>query len=238
MPWNLIPLAFLRKYFDKFKYQSITTADFIDFFRTKYPKTAEKVEFKKWLHDTGKCPNLAPVDTSLVDEASRYATKWLNFFRDTKDDSGDVIMEKAIKLFSSWAKLFEEWEAKQKLCFLNELGAQIGEGSNLNEGIVWNCNCASTLGTLCKFDAMRNSEIRFSWCRIALQAKYEPIIKNVEIFVGIQGRMKFIRPLYNDLHKIYPKGSYAQKLYDSLKDGYHSIARKMIERDFSDGKEN
>ncbi|CAN8068962.1 unnamed protein product [Agarophyton chilense] len=224
---------FLREYFNKFKYQSISSSDFVQLFQKTFPKTAEEIDVDLWLHGTGKCPDLAPVDTSLVEEASTRAKQWLAFFIGTKDDDEKTSLEKASEHFKNWCSQFKGWDAKQKLCFLNELQAKIGEGNTVKDGVVWNKKCAAILESFCDLNSMRNSEIRFAWCRIALKAKFESVLENVKDFVSSQGRMKFVRPLFKDMYHVYPRGEYAKELFGALKNSYHSIARKMIEKDLT-----
>lgn len=202
-------------------------------FQKTFPKTAEEVDVDLWLHGTGKCPDLAPVDTSLVEEASSLAKQWLSFFAGIGDCDEESMRKRAEERFKDWKSKFGDWKSKQKLCFLNELQASIGEGASIKKGVVWNAKCASIMQHMCDFNSTRNSEIRFAWCRIALKAKFEKVLDTVKDFVSTQGRMKFIRPLFKDMYHIYPRGTYARDLFDSLKDSYHSIARKMIEKDLT-----
>lgn len=129
--------------------------------------------------------------------------------------------------------VFEAWDPKQKLCFLTELRTRIDAELVAGNDSLWTERAATWIQTLYDFDNMRNSEIRFIWCRLALLAKYSKVLANVEDFVSTQGRMKFIRPLFNDLYHVYPRGSYAKELFSKTRNSYHSIATKMIERDLA-----
>jgi len=80
--------------------------------------------------------------------------------------------------------------------------------------------------------AIRNAEVRFRWQRLCLRADYEPIYAQVVQFVTEQGRMKFVRPLYKELHAAKNGGSeLAKKTFAAHKDSYHPIAATMIEKD-------
>ena len=46
------------------------------------------------------------------------------------------------------------------------------------------------------FNGVRNSEIRFSWIRLGLVARWEDAVPRAVAMVTDQGRMKFLRPLY------------------------------------------
>ena len=47
-----------------------------------------------------------------------------------------------------------------------------------------------------RFNGVRNSEIRFSWIRLGLVARWEDAVPRAVAMVTDQGRMKFLRPLY------------------------------------------
>lgn len=169
------------------------------------------------------------MDETLVQSASSLATQWLSFFvthssMNCNDKQFSEMRPSALLGFD-----FERWDSKQKLCFLRELYVKIQ--SDARKESLWVERCAALIDKTYHFGQIRNSEIRFMWCKLGLLARYSAILANVEDFVTIQGRMKFIRPLFQDLHHIYPKGAYAVNVYSRLKGSYHSIARKLIERD-------
>jgi leukotriene-A4 hydrolase len=81
------------------------------------------------------------------------------------------------------------------------------------------------------FSSTRNCEIRFKWNCVNLRTS-EPSQACVEDsvdFVGEQGRMKYVRPLYRELSKSRP--GLAVETFARNKEYYHSIAQKMIARD-------
>lgn len=221
----------MREYFKKNRYQSITTMDFVTLFKQKFPTVAEKIDFEKWLYGVGPCPSLAPVDTSLVQEAGSLAKNWLAILYEVQGLSYEEAKGEVRAKLEVPPARFKEWDPKQKLCFLSELRTGIDSAKSRRDNFVWNERCASLLHELFDMDTNRNSEIRFAWYRLALLAGYSEILDNVKDFVATQGRMKFVRPLFKDLHKVYPKGSYAEELFAEVKTSYHSIALKMIERD-------
>jgi len=68
---------FLRGYFDHFAFQSITTDQFREYFRSKFPGVEEKVNAEAWINGPGLPPN-APVAHAeafdqVVEQAKAYA---------------------------------------------------------------------------------------------------------------------------------------------------------------------
>lgn len=222
----------MKSYFKKYRYQSISSKDFVSFFQENFSKVEDKVNFDEWLYGVGHCPNLAPTDSSLVDAAAGLARNWFKLLS-TAARSGEDAESTFKENIEVNPSQFQAWDPKQKLCFLSEFRAVIDSAIEQGTEDIWDARAASLMDTMYNMSNYRNSEIRFAWCRLALIAGYSKIIGNVKEFLSSQGRMKFVRPLFNDLHKVYPKGSFAKDYFAEVKDSYHSIALKMIEKDLS-----
>lgn len=220
----------LRKYFQDYRYQSINTDDFLSSFESAFPKVSEHIDWKAWLHGEGYLPEIPELDMSLANEAVELATQWLSLFRDVDDLEYDVAIRKCRDVLGSKVEEFAQWDAKQQHGFVTDLRARIVAGEE-PEPIVWNVKCPGYLEDIHGFNEISNSEVRFMWCRLALLGCYEGVLENTRNFVSIQGRMKYVRPLYKDMHEIYPKGDYSVDLFAINKSSYHSITVKMIELD-------
>lgn len=207
--------------------------DFVEMFKGKYPSVASEIDFEEWLYGVGLCPNLAPLDTSLVNKACTLAKEWVTLLKSVQNASDSEAQGEIGTKFRQHSVVFETWDSKQKLCFLTGLRSEIDAECASGNEFLWTERTATWLQTFYDFDSMRNAEIRFVWCRLALLAKYSKVLANVEDFLSTQGRMKFIRPLFNDLYHVYPKGDYAKQIFSKNRNSYHSIAMKMIERDLA-----
>lgn len=199
-------------------------------FTEKYPDLATKIDFDTWLYGVGFCPNLAPLDSSLVDTASSLAGEWVDVLIELSSLSGDDANAMIKEKFGKHSHTFNNWDSVQKLCFLNELRSLIDKKRGSTDPF-WTPRAAGLLQTTYGFNEARNSEIRFMWCQLAIAARYEPVLQNVEEFLTSQGRMKYVRPLLNDLHIVYPRGDFATNLFLNVKDSYHTLCAKMVERD-------
>lgn len=229
-------IEFLRGYFDRFKYQAICSDDFESMFKEMFPETWKTVDFNRWFHGVGGCLEYAAVDTSLVDEACSTAKEWVNVLGSVEGESDANARTKVMSKFGEHKSVFEQWEAKQKLCFLNSLYALIVEGGvSKRDGVGWDSRSAKMMQDVYGFNSLRNSEMRFKWCQLALVGKFDGVMINVKEFVSEQGRMKFVRPLFKLLDQTYPGGSYGKELFDEVKESYHVLARKMIEKDLMRG---
>jgi hypothetical protein len=74
-----------------------------------------------------------------------------------------------------------------------------------------------------------NSEVLFSWLRIAIRHRYQPAMPALERFLTTQGRRKFLRPLYEDLMKQEWGKEEARRIYDRARPLYHSVATATLD---------
>ena len=56
------------------------------------------------------------------------------------------------------------------------------------------------MSELYSLDKSSNVEVVFRWVRLGLKARWLPSVKEALRLVNMQGRMKFVRPLYRDLY--------------------------------------
>ncbi|EME31115.1 Leukotriene A-4 hydrolase [Galdieria sulphuraria] len=213
-------LRFLRSYFEHFKFQSITTDEFVSYFSEYFDALFPDANFDSqnrielsnfdwntWLYGTGEPPEYASFDLSLVNHARQLAQQCL-------DTQCEML---------TWHDV-EEWETTQMVVFLNHLLA--------SDKLTY--EAVKKLDFQIRFSQgrwSRNAEVRFIWLRVSLRNHYEPSVENAIDFITSQGRMKYIRPIYKDLYYIYPRGDLALKTFEENRHRYHSIAVKLIARD-------
>jgi hypothetical protein len=75
-----------------------------------------------------------------------------------------------------------------------------------------------------------NSEILFSWFRIAIRNNYRPAMPALERFLTSQGRRKFLRPLYEDLMKQDWGQAEARRIYKVSRPSYHSVSTSTLDQ--------
>ena len=99
---------FMIEYMRRFRFQSITSEEFIQFLDEQLPGTSEKVLAQQWLYETGMPPN-APVFTSApLEELTALAQAWTAGQRPTE------------------AQL-QQWGPRQVLVFLQHLPRQLDQ---------------------------------------------------------------------------------------------------------------
>eukprot|EP00871_Galdieria_phlegrea_P000097 jgi/Galph1/1088/GphlegSOOS_G5758.1 len=209
-------LLFIRSFFERFQFQSITTADFITYF-TEYLNvtldgleglTFDEFDWDKWLYSCGGPPEYPPVDLSLVNHAKHLAFHCI---------------ETEAKTLSTHS--IEGWGCNQLIVFLDTL---LSHG-----GLSWEAVRRLDMQlNLNRGPRGKNAEIRLLWLKLALNVHYEPAVDNATEFVTSQGRLRYLRPIYKELHLVFPKGTFAINLFTKNRNKYHSIAVKLLTRDF------
>jgi len=81
------------------------------------------------------------------------------------------------------------------------------------------------------FDLSRrgNSEILFAWLVRCVERRFEPAFPALERFLTSQGRRKFLKPLYQELHKSEWGKELARRIYEKARPGYHAVSRDTID---------
>lgn len=195
---------FLRRYFDQFAFQSITTAEALTYIRRYlfdlYPERAAQVPLDEWVFQAG-LPSSAPkADSARLQPVSEAASRWL---------SGEV---SAAELPAG------EWITQEWLEFLQMLPRAVDQ-SKLAE-----------LDRAFSLTAGNNYEVLQEWLLIAIANKYQSAFPRLESFLMEVGRIKLLKPLYTELMKTAPGESFARAIYQKARPGYHPIARAAIDK--------
>merc|ERR1712173_286304 len=112
----------------------------------------------------------------------------------------------------------KDWKPMQIMVLLDDL---------LNSKKIDAAKCAK-LDEAFEFSKFTNSEVRFRWQKLCIQAEYDKILPDTLKFVTEQGRMKFTRPLYRALFKSKMGKEAAITTFSKHKGTYHPICAKMV----------
>lgn len=189
---------YLKGYFDRHAFQSITTEEFLADLKThlfsKEPKLAATFPLEEWIEKPG-LPASAPLITSEAFPAiEREAQRWLR---------GQII---ASQLPES------RWDTQEWLHFLNSLPQDISREK------------LAELDREFRLTSAGNSEIAHQWLLMAIRASYEPAYPRLEQYLMSIGRRKLIKPLYEELVKTADGKKRALEIYRKARPGYHPIA--------------
>jgi hypothetical protein len=195
--------AFLRKYFDTFAFQSMTTARFVEYLEANLlaqdPAAAKRVDVKAWIYGPGVPPSVAPARSEAfarVDrELARLARGAAPATLDTKG-----------------------WVTQQWLHFLGNLPDSQANAIGF-----------AVLDDAFRFTQSGNSEIFAEWARLSVRHGYRPVFPALENFLLHVGRRKFLTPIYRELQKSPENLAWAKDVYRRARPGYHSAARSTLD---------
>jgi len=195
--------AFLRGYFDRHAFQSITTAQFLEDLREHLlhgdRQLEERLKVEEWLYGTG-LPGNAVVPQSDV---------LVHVDEDVKAFTGGAAAT-SITAAAKWTT--QEWQH-----FLVSLPEKLTPAQ------------LSDLDRTFQLSNRRNAEVLFAWLRVTIRNRYEPAMPALERFLTSQGRRKFLKPLYEDLMKTDWGKKEAQRIYARARPLYHSMSTTTLD---------
>lgn len=175
----------------------------------KFSECHSKIDWNTWLHKPGMPPIdiLTIANDVLAKEAKNEANKWLN--NEQEESSGDKV---------------KNFSPAQFILFLDTITLGMKDvKEEAKRGLVEALTAALGL------DKQRNCERLFRWNMLVLMAKCDQWYPNVVKMLEMQGRMKYLRPLYREMNKVDPE--LAKKTFKENSFRYHNIAEKMVGTD-------
>jgi leukotriene-A4 hydrolase len=212
--------GFMKAYFDKFKFATVTSQKFVEFFETYFKDVPAVRDFDwdKALHKPGM-PEAPTFDRTLSAECEGLSDAWISV------DDGETVKEVLPKHDIS------EWSTGQKICFLD---AMISTTTERKRPL--SLSTIARMKEKYNMHESQNSEVLFRFCMLAVEAGDESILPIVVRFITTQGRMKFVRPLYRALFNSQMGKDIAVSTFLENKDFYHPIAAKMVASDLDPSK--
>ncbi|WP_298220544.1 hydrolase/aminopeptidase [Flavobacterium sp.] len=185
--------AFLKAYFNSHAFQSITTEDFVEYFKEnliKGDKTlAEKIKLDEWVY-TPKIPSniIVPVSEDF----------------NAIDDIQKTWRQTGIKGLSQKIK-----STNEKQHFIDYLPKEITE-KEMDE-----------IDKEFHFTQGGNFVIKRQWFVIAIRQKYKPAYPAIEQFMIATSRTGSLQTLYKEMVKTPEGKTWARQIFEKAKSGYH-----------------
>ena len=194
---------FLHDYFDRFAFQSISTEDFRGYLEANLlaqkPDAVTSAQIDEWMTAPG-LPKYAVLPHSDAFERVDAARQdWL---------AGKVT---AAQLPA------RDWTTHEWVHFLDGLSGKV-PATKLEE-----------LDAAHSVTSTGNSEIAFSWLRVAIRNDYQPAYPRLESYLTSIGRRKLIKPLYEELMKTPAGAARARAIYAQARPNYHPIASATLD---------
>ncbi|MFP5245821.1 MAG: leukotriene A4 hydrolase C-terminal domain-containing protein, partial [Thermoanaerobaculia bacterium] len=80
-----------------------------------------------------------------------------------------------------------------------------------------------------KFSESGNSEVLSAWLEKSIDARYKGAYPAIERFLTVQGRRKFLKPIYEKLAKNPEDLAFAKRIYEKARPTYHPVSQATID---------
>jgi leukotriene-A4 hydrolase len=194
---------FLRSYFDRFAFRSITTAEFTAYAKDHLlldPQESKGIDLSAWLEGPGLPAGFAEPKSTRLEAIDRTARGWLDgsIPTDQLDSKGWSTHE--------WLRFLQALPDKtpaERLAGLDRRFGLTGRG---------------------------NSEIAHHWLLIAVRNNYTPANERLKTYLTTIGRRKLVLPLYKALLATPAGRQQAEAIYATARPGYHPITVESVDR--------
>jgi leukotriene-A4 hydrolase len=194
---------FLRDYFDHFQFQSIATEQFRAYLEAnllpKKPGAVTAAELDEWMFAPGLPKNAVLPVSDAFDKVDALRKDWLA----GKITAADLPAK--------------QWTTHEWVHFLDGFPPKTAAAK------------LAELDTAYDVTNVGNSEIAFSWLRIAIRNDYAPAYPRLENYLTTIGRRRLIKPLYEDLMKTSAGAARARAIYAAARPNYHPIATTTLD---------
>lgn len=202
----------LRGYFDRHAFASITTDDWLadmkEHLLREAPAVEERVNLARWLHEPGMPPDTPAPRCAALDRAEERARDYLA--------GGAAASLPAASL-----------GYHERRHFLGVLYRE-SKDSPLSAERLAELDGALSLST------SSNAELLFAWLRLAARSRLEAALPSIERFLMHQGRGKYVRPLFAELLATPWGAPVAARIYAAARPHYHALVSGALDRMFAD----
>ncbi|HWF45592.1 MAG TPA: M1 family metallopeptidase [Bryobacteraceae bacterium] len=195
---------YLKKYFNHFAFQSITTATALDYLRTQlfadHPIKAKQISVDEWVYQPGLPASAPRAVSERLDAVHDKADQWASSKISTREIDA------------------ANWVTQDWMEFLEVLPDPLSPAK------------MAELDQAFHLTRTGNDEILDQWLLMSIDSGYTHAYPRLDGFLLHVGRIKYIRPLYAALMKT-PKGqAHAKEVYRKARPGYHPIAQAAIDK--------
>lgn len=195
--------AFLRGYFDRHAFQSMTTTRFVALVKEVLfegnEEEFDRLQVESWLREPGLRPDAHPPHSKRLAAAEAEAQRF----------AGGAA---AAGLHTA------SWSTHEWLHFLRKLPERLDHARL--------ADLDRTFGLL----ASGNAEKRFEFLRVAIRSDWRDADASLERFLLSLGRRKFLKPLYSDLVAKDWGRPLARAIYEKARPGYHPVSTNTIDK--------
>lgn len=195
--------AFLKSYFEKFAFKTITTEDFLMYLEDDL-LAANNVEFNvdEWVYESGLPNNCIQIESERLVKIQQLAQDFAN---------GEDIFKRGKLKRKKYTT--QEWQA-----FIRALPEKLDTLQMV------------AIDDALQFKSCGNSEIMAEWYVLGIQNGYKGIRNDMSKFLSIVGRRKYLEPIYETLKSSKDPSDlvWAKQVFHKAENNYHYVSRTTI----------
>ncbi len=193
---------FLRAYFDRHAFETMTTARFLDELEQELlsadPAKAASLRIEEWVHGPGVPDNAPVAESDAFDRVEAAAGAFL--------ENGELPREGGTR-----------WTAHEWIHFLRQLPADLPT------------EAMGRLDEAFSLTDSHNSEILTEWLLLSIRTGYEAADARLESFLATVGRRKFVKPLFEELVRRPGGLERAKQIYARTRRTYHAMTSSTVD---------
>ncbi len=194
---------FVKKYFDEFKFKSMTTEKFVDYiYANLFAKGSEedkKINMNAWIYGPGLPAGFSEPSSDRFNKVKQQANQYL---------TGKLKVEKIDT---------SKWTSHEYQQFLRSIKQEV----KLNQ--------MQELDNRFHFTNSGNSEILVLWLEASAIHEYKPAYPAIKKFLFSVGRRKFLVPLYGALIDNPNLAMMGRQIYTGARKNYHSVSVRTLD---------
>ncbi len=192
--------VFLKTYFEKHKFQTLTTSEFVKYLNKNLLEANQvEVDIDEWIYGPGIPANVRKVTTAK--------------FKNVDAGLKTILDGKSVKSLAT-----KDWTTHEWLHFIRQLPTENKNG------------LMEKLDAEFKFSESGNSEILAAWFEVSIKNGYaNNILPKIENFLVSVGRRKFLTPLYRAFKENNGLET-ARNIYKKARPNYHSVSTGTMDK--------
>lgn len=199
--------AFLKEYFKKYAFQSLTTAQFVNYMDESLFKDNEalknKINLMEWIYKPGLPADMPVVSSEQFAFIDSVVIAWKKGVRAEG-------LKGRIRSANEQLYLIKSMPQKLSVADMAKIDREFG------------------------FTQSGNAELNAAWFLHAIRNRYRVADSAIEHFLIHVGRRKFIIPLYTEMAKTSEGKQWAKKVYKQARPNYHPVSYNTIDGLLSD----
>ena len=188
---------FLREYFDKFAFQSMTTTEFLSYLNQTLNNVGQRVNAQAWVYGPGLPANVPQPQSEAFAAVEAQAKAF-----------ADGANAASLKV--------EDWSSHEQVHFIQSLPQLSPERM-------------ADLDSRFNFVGSGNNEVLSAWLEKSIDSQYKAAYPAIERFLTVQGRRKYLRPIYEKLAKTPEDKEFALRVYEKARPTYHPVSYDTID---------